>query len=575
VDRDIETYKPLDEIRDYVNDIVSGRVASCASIRGACERHLRDLERQHDDEFEYYFDEQYAEAVCLFYPMVARHSIGKNVGQRFYLAPWQAFALGSLFGWKKKSDDTRRFTKSYISVARKNGKSTFAAALCLFMAGYDYNPITGTFESVAQVVIAASKKEQAERVTMAEAVRMRAQSPMITQASEYKNRQINFTANSGTIVAVGSDRAFDGLNPSMVVIDELHAFRSIGNQAEFYDTMKTGSGARSQPLFIITTTAGSTTSALWISEWKYATGVARGDYEDDTYFSLSYELDEDDDPLDESKWIKANPCLGVTLEYEFLRDQARQAATDYVALNRFTRYHGNRLVSSLEGAFSITQWGESSGELSDWREADCIGAGVDLGGRNDLAAFGFVARFKTGEKREESDSPIYRYEGFTRAFIASDTPRDLRVQPFSNFIEDGILRVTRHPITELEAELVKFAKENGCEEVAFDPYQAQRSAENLENQGLVVAAMPQTTAHFNAPIEELRLCLADGRFTHNGCPLLKWAIGNAVVDIDKQNRMMLSKRDSAEKIDPAVALLMAFSRAMFGYGRADSFLVTI
>ena len=112
MERSLSEYSPPEEINEYVRSVVEGDVKSCESIRGTCERHLRDLQSQHDPEFEYYFDEEYAEAVCLFYPTVARHSIGKDVGQPFYLAPWQAFALGSLFGWKKKSDDTRRFSKA-------------------------------------------------------------------------------------------------------------------------------------------------------------------------------------------------------------------------------------------------------------------------------------------------------------------------------------------------------------------------------------------------------------------------------------------------------------------------------
>ena len=568
----LDDYSPMDDVYGYANDITSGKILACQSIKATCQRFLDDLQRQGTEDFPYYFDADHAEAVCLFYPSLIRHSIGKNEGQPFYLQPWQAFAVSNLYGWKRVDNDCRRFTKGYISVARKNGKSTFAAALCLFAAGFDYNPVAGGFESVAQVVIAASKKEQAERVTMAETLRMRARAPKITEMSEHKNRQINFTHNNGTIFPIGSDKAFDGLNPSMVVIDELHAFRSTGLQAEFLDTMKTGSGARSQPLFLITTTAGSTTSELWKSEWKYATGVARGDYEDQTYFSLSYELDEEDDALDPDLWIKANPCLGVTLTQEYLEDQARPAAADNISLSRFTRYHGNRMVSSLDGAFNMAHWDECKGELSDWRQADAIAGGIDLGGRNDLAAYGMVARFKTGEVNDVG-SPVYRYVGKVKSYIAVDTARDLTKEPFNHFIANDQLRTSKYPVSELEQDFIKDANTHGCSEVAFDPYQAQRSAENLESNGIPAVAMPQTTGHFNTPITELRQCMADGRFTHNGDPLLKWAIANAVTETDKQDRMMLCKRESIEKIDPAVALTMAFARAAAAPGREGSYFI--
>jgi phage terminase large subunit-like protein len=556
----MDNYDPVKSAVNYADDIASGRVVACESIVGSCKRFFKDLSRQNTEEFPYYFDEEHAGNVCMFFPTLVRHSIGKDAGKPFYLQPWQAFTLSQLFGWKRQDNDCRRFTKGYISVARKNGKSTFAAGLCLFVAGYDLNPTTGSFESVAQVVIAASKKEQAERVTMAETVRMRSRAPSIMEASEYKNRQINFNHNNGHIIAIGSDKAFDGLNPSMVVIDELHAFRSTGLQAEFVDTMKTGSGARSQPLFLITTTAGSTTSELWKSEWAYATGVATGTYIDETYLSMSYELDEEDDPLDPKNWIKANPCLGVTLTNEYLQDQAKPAAADSIALNRFTRYHGNRMVSSLNGAFPIDAWKACAGELSDWREADTIGGGIDLGGRNDLAAWAMVARFKTGEMNDIGQ-PVFRYEVKSGSYIAQDTPRDLTRQPFATFVGNDILRVSKYPVSELEQDFISAAREHGCFEVAFDPYQAQRSAENIESNGVPAVAMPQTTGHFNTPITELRQCMIDGRLRHNGCALLSWCVSNAVTETDKQDRQMLCKRESSEKIDPVVAMVMAFSRA--------------
>ena len=565
---------PIEEMDRYVDSVLDGEIVACRSVIGACKRHRTDLQRQDRDSFGYYFDEDHARNVCNFFPTIMRHSIGKNMGQPFVLQPWQSFAIASIYGWKSKEDKTRRFRKAYISVARKNGKSTLAAALCVYAAGYDFNPVSNSFESVAQVVLAASKKEQADRVTMAECIRMRQSSDVLKAASEYKNRQITFHHNDGHIITVGSDKAFDGLNPSIGQIDEMHAFRSSGNQKEFIDTMKTGSGARSQPLFLVTTTAGSTSSELWKSEWRYATGVAAGEYYDDSYFSLSYELDEDDDPLDSELWIKANPCLGVTLTGEYLEDQAKPARVDSVALNRFTRYHGNRLVSNLDSAFNIDQWDKSEGELSDWNEADAVGAGCDLGGRDDLAAWAQVSRFETDDFTEDEDgnrTPIYRYEAIAKSYIARDTERDLDVAPFNDFVESGLLTVSRHPISELERDLVEACRNNGCYEVAFDPYNAQRTGERMEEEGMEGVTMPQSTRYFNEPIVELRSAIAEGRFKHNGDPLLRWAMGNAVLITDRNDRVMYAKNECEDKIDPCVALTMAFARAMAAPSKSNGY----
>ena len=565
---------PIDEMNKYAKAIANGDIISCKSIKGSIDRHFRDLQEQDTDAFPYYFDENAARNVANFFPTVVRHSIGKNVGQPFILQPWQCFAIASIFGWKHRSTDLRRFSKAYISVARKNGKSTLAAALCTFCAGFDYNPITDGFENVAQVVLAASKKEQADRVTMAECIRMRSQSELLTNMSDYKNRQITFDHNHGHIITVGSDKAFDGLNPSVVQIDELHSFRSSGNQAEFLSTMKTGSGARSQPLFLVTTTAGSTSSEIWKSEWKYATGVATNEFKDESYFSLSYEVDEEDDPLDPKNWIKSNPCLGVTLTKEYLEDQAKPARQDSVALNRFTRYHGNYLVSNLDAAFNIDQGDKCAGKLSDWKDADALGCGIDLGARDDLAALALVARYETDDFIEDDDgerTPIYRYEGRIWSYLAMDSLRDIKAKPFCDFIDKGLLRRSKFPLSELERDAAEYCRQYGCYQVAIDPYQAQKTGENLEQEGLEVVSMAQSTRHFNEPIGELKACIADGRFRHDGDELLRWAMGNAILVTDRQDRAMYAKNEAEDKIDPCVALTMAFARAMAAPSRSDGY----
>ena len=565
-----------DIVTKYVDDVLSGKIVACKSIIGACQRHVDDLAKQNTDDFPYYYDESHADRIVRFFPAMVQHSIGLHEGKPFTLMPWQAFAIASIFGWKKVSNGARRFNKAYISVARKNGKSSMAAAICHLCAGFDVNPTTGKPEGVAQVVIAATKKEQADAVTMAECIRMRDSSPNMKSRSTHKNRVLSYNHNGGTIRTVGSDRPFDGLNPSLVVIDELHAFRDQGKQVEFLDTMKTGSGARIQPIYIVTTTAGTTSSTIWLSEYRYATQVARGEFHDDSYFSLSYELDEDDDALDESLWQKANPCLGVTVSTEFLNEQARPAQSGSSdALRRFERYHGNRVVSSTSGAFNMDHWRQCSVEslgLDHWRDAVCVGSGVDLGGRNDLAAWAMVAKFDSGRTGSDGQ-PEYIYEGFARAYVSPESPRDLTAEPFPEFIQAGDLVITENPISALESDLLRQAQDVGAYELAFDPYQAQRTSEFFRENGMLPVIMPQTCAHFNAPIEEIRACIRDMRLRHDGGKLLQWCVGNAVVIEDKQNRLMMNKKESSEKIDPLVAFTMAFSRAMNGTGRGDFFLV--
>ena len=328
------------------HDIVVGKY-----IRLQVERHKRDLEKQSTEDFPYYFDEKIAEGICKFFPAALKHSIGEHAGQRFEIEEWQAFFLANLFGWQRDDGRGRRFRQAFFTVARKNGKSTLAAGIAMYMAAIDFNPISDEPESRSQIILAATKKEQAEKVIFAECLRMRHQSKLLKDSSTVANKIITFNHNGGNIQCVGSDRPYDGLNPQMISLDETHSFSN--PHRKFYNTMVTGSGSRVQPLLMTTTTAGDDQSHIWLEQILFCKSVLNDTVKEETLLPIIYELDEDDDPLDEDNWIKANPNLGVSITKDFLNAQAKPCQTSTTALNRFKRYHANVLVSSTERIFSL------------------------------------------------------------------------------------------------------------------------------------------------------------------------------------------------------------------------------
>jgi phage terminase large subunit-like protein len=555
-----------DIVHQYCDDVLGGRLVAGELVRGSCNRYLKDLEREVTDDFPYHFCEDSANEVCDFFPQYLRHSTGSTAGQPFLLTPWQMFCIWNLFGWKRE-DETRRFRKAFISVARKNGKSTLAAGIAIYMARNDRNPTTGEPEARSEVILAATQREQAD-IVYQEVRQMLAASPTLKQGMTERKanpQQITFTKNSGYIRTVGSDRAKDGLNSHLVILDEVHAFTR--SHRRTYDTLQTGSGFREQPLILTVTTAGDDRSYIWADEWRYARGVALNAIRDDAIFSMSFEIDEDDDPLDPANWIKANPNLGECLRLEYLEERAREAKESSLKLNAFTRYHANRAVASTASAFDKKAWQACAGDLSDWAEADAIGGGVDLGARDDFASFALCARFKdsTGDDGE----PIFRYEVRSWAYIATDTVRDLKTDPFPVFLATGELRQETYPIDCLRSDLLTECARYGVDSVAYDPYSAQPFSELIEQKGVPIASMAQNCAHFNEPIQEFKALMADGRIRHDGGELLSWCLGNAVAVVDRQERWMLSKRDSAEKIDAIVATLMAFRRCSLAKPRAE------
>lgn len=540
-------------LQGYIDGVLEGSIVVSHLVKSAVQRHVNDLARQSSTDFPYHFDASKARKACRFYPCVLRHSVGRNAGCPFELEPWQVFCESMIFGWLRDSDGTRRFRKTYESMGRKNGKSTRGAGRSIYMAGFDENPRIGKVEPVAQVVQSATKRDQVDKVLFAEVERMRRRSPAILKRSKSVHREIQFSGNDGLIMTVGSDKPYDGLNPHFVIMDELHAWRE--HHREFYDTMVTGSGFRDQPLISIITTAGDDRSYLWGEVYEFTRKVVLGDVIDEEFFVFCAELDEEDDPLDESCWVKANPNLGVSISIDYLRQQAIEASQSPSALNRFTRYHGNRRVSSNERAFSMVEWDACAGKLSDWTTADAVGCGVDLGARDDLAALAFCARFPIGEKDGES---LFRYEFETFSVIAEDSRRNLNEEPFFGWIYQDLIKKSRYPLVELREKLREKCSKYGCSFVGFDPYNSQILAEDLKQSGLEPFSMAQTYRMFNEPIRDLIKCIGEGRVRHDGNPVLRWCVNNASLHADNADRWMFDKKSSSEKIDLIVAATMAF-----------------
>ena len=541
----IDLAEPLVLVDKYCDDVMTGEIPAGKYVRLAVERHVKDLARVGDDNFPYYFDQQEAEDACLFFPVAFRHAKSKWAGQAFELSPWQMFCNAAILGWKRL-DGTRRFRRAHVSVARKNGKTTWCGGLAIYLAFADN-------EAGAEVYIGATKIDQA-RLLFRDSESMVRQSPALSKHAKLLKDNISFPGVSSFIRPLGSDKPFDGLNPHGVFFDELHAWKE--QQRPFYDTMRTGSGARPQPLIATITTAGDDRSQLWKEETAYIKNVLDGVLADESIFGYIASIDEDDDPLNPECWIKANPNLGVSVGVEYLEEMAQEARSDNVAMNRFKRYHCNVMVSSTERAIDPVLWSNAAEDLSDWRDADAVAAGVDLGGRDDLAAYALCARFVEGETEE--GLPIYRFELRQQSYMSQDTKRNMDEEPWASFVASGSLPVCRHAIQQLRDDLIAECEQYGIEYIAHDPYQAMQLAADLEEEGLSPIKMPQNYAQFNEPIRSFLQDLQEGRIVHSGDSLLAWCAGNAVVVQDRTQRWMFDKANSKQKIDPIVAVVMAY-----------------
>jgi len=540
----------LEALDRYLVEVQEGRRVVGRLERLAVERHARDLERGAARGLR--FDRERAAHAMRFFRFL-KHSKGEWAGKAIALEGWQAFLVGSTFGWIR-SDGTRRFRVSLCFVARKNGKSTIGAGVGLYLLVADEEP-------GAEVYTAATKRDQA-RIVHAEAVRMVKASPaLLRRIRSYKdNLHVPGTASKYEPLGADAD-TLDGLNIHGAIIDELHAHKN----RELWDVIETATGARRQPLLFGITTAGQELESLCGHLYLYTRQILEGALEDDTHFGYIAELDEGDDWADPSVWAKANPNLGVSVKLEGLAEQAEKAKAEPGAQNAFRRLRCNQWVAGTTAYLDPRVWQACAGELSP--EALLAGmagrgcyAGVDLASTIDLAALAIVAI-------PEGEGP---FDAFVRCYMPEDVARDPEKRrrdrvPYDLWVEQGWITATPGNVIDyawIRSDLERLAGELQILQVGYDPWNAlQFATECGEELGLDMVPIRQGFPSLNAPTKELLKLVVSGRLRHGGNPVLAWQAANLTIRIDPAGNVKPDREKSRAKIDGIVALIMAIDRA--------------
>lgn len=571
---------PAETVRDYIDGILTGRIVAGRLLRLAVRRHLDDLE--HAEERGYYFNEAIATEACEFFPRILRHTIGEWHRKPFHLTPFQTFITWVLMGWRRVSDGLRRFRKAYVTQARKGGKTEWAAGLALLVSAMD-NPL----EHGSEAYCVATKEDQA-KIMFNKAAAMVDESPSLSRLCDVFTNNISIPSYRSLLRPLGSDSKTNaGWNPHLVVLDEVCDWQ--GHHRGLWGALTTASGARRQPLRLVTCTAGDETSEIWEEEDDYAVAVVEsvltGNIVDDEYFAVIARLDTErgceacggdgcdccdngkipaDDPFDESVWQKANPNLGHTIKIDYLRGQAREAKHKPAAKHDFLRYHCNLKVTSHLKVIDMAQWARGGRDLDDWDGEPCYGA-WDLGWSSDLASLSIVKRFFVGQDDEGNDR--YRYEARSWSFIPEGTQTDLTREPWPSFIASGSLVVTSGNTTDIpgafKAKLLEVTEQYNVAQWAFDPNNSRHLATELLNEhGIECFKFPQTHGMYNESLLVFLKAISDGQFVHGGDRLLEWCARHLICNKNHRNEMMPDKRRSKEKIDPIVAIIMATGGAM-------------
>jgi len=538
----------LARIDAYARAVVAGTILAGRYQRQACVRHQRDRAREGTAGFPYRFDERRAARFFRFAEQL-RHYKGEWAGRAIRLEPWQRFRLGSLFGWLHMTTGLRRFRTAYNEMPRKQGKSLEAAIVALYVTFFDG-------EVGAEGYTIATKRDQA-KIVWNDCARLVASSGL-------RHRIVVLAANmhrdalAQKLEPLGADRdSTDGLNPSLIIVDEFHAQKNRG----LIDVMETATGARRQPVNFQITTAGDDPLSPCGDQHDYACKVLDGVLEDETFFAFIAHADvadlEGDGWLRETTWQKANPNYGISVKPDDLRALALKARHMPAAAAAFQQKRLDVWVNASAPWLSLDGWrrGQTVWAPEALRGRPCC-LGVDLSSKIDLTAI--VAAFPPVDAATDR-----RWQLVAWCLTPEDTvdERALRDRaPYRHWIAQGYLRT--NPGNRIDQGVVvdiirDAAAQFDVQQIGFDPWNAGNIETELQAAGFPVIEIPQTMAQMSGPSKDFEADVLDGLVDAGGNPLLAWCISNVVVTRDGKDNIYPVKRKSRGRIDPVIAALMA------------------
>lgn len=549
-------YPAVDQAMKFAKDVLSGKFPACRFINLAISRQLEDLERAKNRSYPYWFDQAEAQRRI---DLIERlpHTKGEWAFKRqlLTLEPWQKFGIACTFGWKRKSDNMRRFRESYWEVNRKNGKSQIAAGVgisCFVQDG----------EFGAEVYSGATTEKQAWEV-FRPAKLMVKRSPLLAEAAgiEVNASNMNRPADGARFEPIIGNPG-DGASPSCSIVDEYHEHQT----DTLYTTMLTGMGARKQPLMFIITTAGADIEGPCYDKRREVIEMLEGTVENDELFGWIWTIDEDDDWRDPKVLAKANPNIGVSVYREYLESQQRRAISQARFTGTFKTKHLGVWVTAKSGFFNMAQWESLKDEtltLDQFEGQPCV-LGFDLARKLDMNS---MARLFW----REIDGKRHYYSVAPRFWVPEDTvfssDNQRMAQRYEKWVNAGFLIPTDGAEVDYR-EILEEAKEanrlNPVQDSPIDPHGATNLSHQLDDEGLSPITIVQNYTNMSDPMKELEAAIVSGRFHHDGNPIMTWCISNVIGKMLPGNDDVVRpiKQGNDNKIDGAVALIMAVGRVM-------------
>ena len=482
-----------------------------------------------------------------------KHTKGQFYGERSTLLPWQRDIISTLFGTVRDNNPAiRQYKTAYVEIPKKQGKSELGAAIAL-------NMLCNDDEMRAEVYGCAADKNQASIIFNVAADMVR-QSPMLSRRIKIvpSTKRMVYEPTGSVYQVLSSDvPTKHGLNVSACVFDELHTQPT----RELFDVMTQGSGdARRQPLWFIMTTAGTNRNSICWEMHQKALDVLEGRKKDPRFYPVVYSLPMDADWKDEENWYKANPSLGYTIDIENVRDQFRAALESAAAELQFRQLRLNQWVSASVRWMNMEKW-DACGmdfELEQLEGRECY-AGLDLSSTSDLTALVLVFP----PEDEEGRYLIYPFFWMPEDNIPLRVRRDHVM--YDEWAEMGLMRTTEGNVLHygrIVHDMVELKKRFDIKEIGYDRWGSPMMIQALEDEGFNVVPFGQGYRDMSPATREFERMVLTGKLGHNSHPVLRWNLENVFISTDPAGNIKIDKKKSTEKVDGAVALVMALDRAV-------------
>lgn len=536
----------MNVVEQYYEEITSGRIVVSAKVRKVYDHVIYNMHHPG----KYHFDEKKAKHAIDFVQCYCRQTKGRDGGKLLSLLLWQQSLTAIIFGFVD-DDGLRQYQEVFLLIARKNGKTTWAAAIALYALMCDG-------EAGPEVYTVATQQKQA-RICWDEAWRMVRKDPSLRKRTKTLHNDIKCLYNDGVCSPLTRDSGkMDGANPSCVIMDEIHAW----TDNNLYDVLQNGMLMRQQPLIVITTTAGFVRENVYDKKYEKCVEIIDSYENSDAYTNermlpMMYELDDKAEIDDESVWVKANPSLGGIFTIDDLRKQWQDATTEEDKRNVLTK-HFNVPQTSKLSYFSFEDiFNPEKFELTGLPISYGIG-GLDLSDTIDLTCASMIFKIPNDD-RLYVHQHYWIPESLFERHIKSDKV------PYSKWVDDGWIslcpgnHIDYHMISQWFLDL----QENNqlyLYACGYDKWQARYLTTEMEQYfgASIMKPVIQGKKTLSVPMQNLKALIQEKKVIYNDNPVLRWCMANVVADVDINGNVQPCKDKAEQRIDGFASLLDAY-----------------